>query len=245
MLRDSVDELRGFLGRDRVPRGWWGVMDAPMVARLRPPRLMREPDAPFVRIRYKRRVEVAGGSTPAGGSTLVRPRRDLRSVVRASPLGRLFEPLRPFDGYEPGPPGRRVLEAVRDAGFEYAFTKSSFGGAPAVVSGIDGLTTLNYTVGRWDGWTPFVTVNTLSDLVHAERRLLHDGGPGWLVGTIDSCLWAFTGPIWQRAGKLRAMCDWLVAGGSSGRLINVTPRTVARYAKILRDMGKVRQIPAE
>jgi len=113
-----------------------------------------------------------------------------------------------------------------------------------VVSGVEGLTAINYTVGRWDGWTPFVTVSTLSDLAQAERRLLRNGRPGWLAGTIDTCLWAFTGPIWERAAKLKAISDWTAAGGSSGRLINVTPRTLARYATVLNANGQVRRIPA-
>jgi hypothetical protein len=240
ILRRSVEGLGELLGgRDRVPRGWWGVMDAALEPR-RPPRVTPQPDAPYVRIRYR-------GSRPAGGAAggpTASARISLRRRIRESPLGGLFEPLHPFDAYRPGRPGRRVLEAVRDAGFEYAFTKSAFGTAPAVVGGVPGLTTLNYTVGRWDGWTPFATINSLRDLRQAESRLLGSGRPGWLVGTLDACLWAFTGPVWERGPRLRAVCDWFAAGGGSGRLINVAPRTVARYARILADSGRTRELPA-
>jgi hypothetical protein len=244
VLRGSVAKLAEQLGgRDLVPRGWWGVMDAPLQPR-RPPRLTREPDAPYVRIRY--RGAGSGSPVTAGPEATIPPSgaRRLRGIIRSSPVGRLLEPLRPFDGYRPGPPGRAVLETVRDAGFEYAFTKSSFGGPPAVVGGVPGLTAINYTVGRWDGWTPFATINSLADLQQGERRLLRDGRPGWLVGTLDTCLWAFTGPIWERGPRLRAICDWVARGGGSGRLVNVTPRTMARYARILADSGKVETIAA-
>jgi hypothetical protein len=241
VLKRSVEQLGRLLGgAERVPRGWWGVMDAALEPR-RPPSLTREPDAPYVRLRYRGTRTPGGG---LGGTARSGAGRSLRRRIRESPLGAFFEPLRPFDGHRPGPPGRLVLEAVRDAGFEYAFTKSAFGTKPAVVGGVPGLTTLNYTVGRWDGWTPFATINSLGDLQQAERRLLSSRRPGWLVGTMDACLWAFTGPVWERGPRLRAICDWFAAGGGSGRLINVTPRTVARYARILADSGRTGELPA-
>jgi hypothetical protein len=128
---------------------------------------------------------------------------------------------------------------VRDAGFEYAFTTSSFAAPPRAVVDVDGLTALTFTAGRWDGWTPFVTVNDLSDLRRAEHRLLRRGRPGWLIGTLDTCLWAFTGPVWTKGTALFDLCHWMAAGGSTGRLMNVTPRTASRYARLLADSGLV------
>jgi hypothetical protein len=171
-------------------------------------------------------------------------RPDLRSRVRDSPLGNLFDPIRPFDESRPGPPVLSILEAVRAAGFEYALTKAEFGAPPTVATGVEGLTVLNYTAGRWDGWTPFETVNELSDLVRAERRLSRSGKPGWLLGSIDSCLWTFSGHVWDRGRELRDICRWMADGGSSGGLVNVTPRTAARYARILAGEGSIRTVPA-
>ena len=234
-LRRSVDELALRLGgRDRAPLGWWPVMDAPL---LRQPsrRLAVGARAPYVRVRY--RPGALGSGTASG--PVGRGSRSLRARVRSSPARHLFEPIRPFTEYRTGPPGRAVLRAVREAGFEYAFTTAAHGGAPRAVVDVDGLTALTYTAGRWDGWTPFITVNDLSDLRRAERRLLRAGRPGWLVGTLDTCLWAFTGPLWAKGTALHELCRWLAAGGSSGRLINVTPRTAARYARLLVEMGLV------
>src|SRR5207245_9025010 len=98
--------------------------------------------------------------------------------------------------------------------------------------------------GRGDGWTPFETVNSLADLAQAERKLLRSGRPGWLTGTLDTCLWAFSGPFWERAHRLRGMCEWMAGGGASGRLVNATPRTVARFAARLAERGEVGVIPA-
>ncbi|HXZ98777.1 MAG TPA: hypothetical protein VEK76_00355 [Candidatus Binatia bacterium] len=239
-LSRSVDELARRLGsRERIPRGWWPVMDAPLI-RQRSRRVSVAAAPPYVRLRYRPRPL---GSSPTDDATHAH-RRSLRALIRESPAGRLFEPIRPFTEFQPGPPGRRVLQAVRSAGFEYAFTTASFGGQPRAVVDIDGLIALNYTAGRWDGWTPFITVNALSDLRRAERRLLDGGRPGWLAGTIDTCLWAFTGPVWRRGTALFELCAWLAGGGSSGRLLNVTPRTMARYARVLVELGLVDTLPS-
>lgn len=238
-LGESVAALAGLLGgKDRVPRGWWGVMDAPLLPR-KLGRLKVETSPPGLKLRYRRRSPSAAmDSGPGAGRT------DLRSRVRNSPLGNLFDPIRPFDESRPGAPVLSILQAVRAAGFEYAVTKAEFGAPPTVATGVEGLTVLNYTAGRWDGWTPFETVNELPDLVRAERRLSRSGKPGWLLGSIDSCLWTFSGHVWDRGRELRDICRWMAGGGSSGSLVNVTPRTAARYARILAGEGSIRTVPA-
>jgi hypothetical protein len=237
-LADSVAALARLAGQDQVPKGWWGVMDAPLLPR-RIGRVKFEARPPAIKLRYRRRALSPDPGSAGGGR-----RPDLRSRIRESPLGNLFEPIRPFDESRPGRPVRSVLNAVRSAGFEYALTKSEFGSPPTVATGVDGLTVLNYTAGRWDGWTPFETVNELGDLVRAERRLLRSKKPGWLLGGIDTCLWAFSGHVWDRGRELRDMCRWMAGGGSSGELVNVTPGTAARYARILADEGLIRTAPA-
>lgn len=244
-LRSSVDELAAVWGREWVPAGWWGVMD-PELRPVPAPRLSRQPDAPWLKVRYRGR----GGGAPSEPVEVREheprpaPGPALRALVRRSALRHLMEPLRPFDGFAPGPPGLGVLSAVRDAGFTYAFTKAGFGGDPKVVDGVPELTALTYTVGRWDGWTPFATVNSLGDLRSAERRLRRRRRPGWLVGTLDTCLWAFSGPRWERGQRLLELCRWAARGGDSGELINVPPRVVARYARLLAERGLVDRLPA-
>lgn len=232
-LQRSVDRLAERLGgRDRVPRGWWPTMDAALLPRALP-RLRLTPEAPYVRIRYQ--PKPLGPALPASASS----GRSVRGALSQSRVRALFEPQRPFSAFQPGSPRRSVLTAVRDAGFEFAFTLSSFAGPPRVVCDVPGIVGLTYTAGRWDGWTPFVTVNDLSDLRAAEKRLLATDRPGWLTGTIDASLWAFTGPVWERGRSLSHLCRWLAGGGSSGRIINTVPSTVARYARLLADRGMV------
>jgi hypothetical protein len=117
-------------------------------------------------------------------------------------------------------------------------SKSGFGGAPRVMLRDEDFVALNYTAGQWDGWTPFETINCTGDLRQAERKLLAHRRAGWLLGSVDACLWTFSGELWERAPELAEIARFLVSGGRSGRLINVAPRVVARYARILDAMQR-------
>jgi hypothetical protein len=92
---------------------------------------------------------------------------------------------------------------------------------------------LNYTTGQWDGWTPFETINHLSDLVETEKKITRSGKPGWMVGTIDTCLWTFSGEVWKRGPGLHDIARFCSGGGRTGRLVNVRPGTIARYARVI------------
>lgn len=238
-LKASVADLAELLGTSAsVPRGWWAHMDAPLVPG-RTPRVSRFPDRPRLRIRYQpRNLELLPPPASVDGPT----HRSGRELLRDSRLGKFFAPLRPYEAQRPGLPSTGVLTAVRAAGFDYGITKAAAGPVPKVFRGPDGLTVFNQTAGRWDGWSPFHTINALADLERSEHRLNASRRPGWLVGAIDTCLWAFTGPVWQRGGDLHEICAWAARGGSDGRLINATPNTIARYARLLAERGLVETV---
>lgn len=236
-LSDAVRQLRCVLGQEGMPGGWWPVLDTALVPQARSRIGMRR-KAPFLQIRYRpRRIDATAGDRPDGAAPSAGTR--VRTALRNSPLHPLFEAERPFDSFAPGAPSKAVLETVREQGFRYALTKAAAGAAPTTVRGVDGLTVINHTVGGWGGWTPFVTVDSLDDLRRAERRLLRRRRPGWLLGTLDSCLWSFSGPVWRRGAELHQICEWIAAGGSAGRLVNATPEVVARYARVLERRGQV------
>jgi hypothetical protein len=114
-----------------------------------------------------------------------------------------------------------------------------------VVRGVEGITVMNHTAGRWDGSIPFVNVNTVGDLRPAERRLLRQQRPGWLVGSLATSLWALSGLRWERGERLRQISRWVAEGGNSGSLVNVPPRVVARYASLLATRGLVDAVDAQ
>ncbi len=224
------------------PTGWWTTMDPDMIALPQPklpitPTLDRE--APYVHLRYTsataqqseaRGPAAAPEDAASAGEALSRKRR-VGAWARAHGLDAMLAPYRPYEHFVPGELRPDIVDAGRSAGLRYMFSKAGFGDPPRALTVDDRFIALNYTAGRWDGWTPFETINTIHDLRSAEKRLLARREPGWLVGTLDSCLWTFTGPIWQRGAALHAIASYLAGGGDSGKLINVTPRVVARYAR--------------
>jgi hypothetical protein len=232
LLAEARAAAAGRLPQGLEPEGWWPLLDTSL-APARPPRVAWRSGGP--RLLFEPR-EVAGGSGEGAGPA----RGDLRSlaggIVRNLPLERLFEPRRPFDDARPTKLDRGVAGAVCDAGFSYMWTKAAFG-RPALPFRRDGFVALTLTAGNWDGWSPFYTVGGVRDLARAERRLLRDTGPGWLAGTIDSPLWALSGELLERGSELYRIAELTARGGASGRLVNVTPRVIAQYARLLDELG--------
>ena len=135
----------------------------------------------------------------------------------------------------------RLAPPLRGGGVPLHVSSMAVGTEPRVLLQSGPFVVLNYTAGRWDGWTPFETINDVSDLRTAERRLRNNKQPAWLLGGIDTCLWTFSGELWRHAPGLEAIASFVANGGSSGALINVTPRVIARYARLLAETGRVPQ----
>lgn len=232
-LAASLVEARTALGEhfpaQLVPRGWWPLLDTPLVAASASP-VGRRGNLPVLRF------EPRGAQAQSGSPDASRPRRDVRglagSLVRGFGLERFFEERRPFDDQRPAGIDEAVADAVRGAGFEYMWTKASFG-RPAAALRRDEFVALPLTAGNWDGWSPFYTVSGAGDLARAERRLLRRGDPGWLAGTIDSPLWLLPGEVLERGSALFRIAQFVARGGRSGKLVNVTPNVIARYARLL------------
>jgi hypothetical protein len=211
------------------PRGWWPLLDAP----LEPSRERRvgwRSGRPVVRFTPRgAREEGADGADGARGT-------DLRGLagrfVRGLGANSLFEEKRPFDGYRPGGIDASVADAVRNAGFEYMWTKAAYG-EPSAVLRYDDFVALPFTAGKWDGWSPFYTLSGARDVVTAERRLLRRRLPGWLASTIDTPLWLLPAELLERGAELYRLAELVAGGGRSGRLVNVTPNVVARYARLV------------
>jgi hypothetical protein len=249
-LRAARGELERLgLPRPWWPEGWWSTMDAPLVPltgwRAVPP-VRWKPLPPYVQLRYHPRG-ISGASPQAalegdgqgnhsesaGRASVKSMRGRVRDLVRESRLRPLFQPYRPYEHFAPGPIIPELAATVRDAGFSYMLSKSGFGQPPQVMYRDGDFVALNYTAGQWDGWTPFETINDVRDLQRAERTLLSRDKPGWLLGGIDTCLWAFSGELWRAAPGLAAIARCAASGGASGKLINVSPRVLARYASLI------------
>ena len=235
-LADAVPALAALLPEGLRPRGWWPLLDTALVSRRSRPVGLRE-GRPVVRFtpRGAGAAPAVGAHVPTAGAPPPRARLDARGLagraVRATRLDSVLEERRPFDEMRPGALDERVVTAVRDCGLSYLWTKASFGIPRATVR--DGVVALPFTAGGWDGWSPFYTLRSRSDVTRAESRLRRSGQPGWLASTVDSPLWAMSGEVWREGSRLYEIAELLADGGRSGELVNVAPNVIARYARII------------
>lgn len=231
-LSEAVQAAAARLPPGLRPRGWWPLLDTPLV-RGRTRRVEFRGGRPSVVVDPRAPDAALEAEGDGDGGTRVRP-AGARALTAAAAhklgLRSLFDYRRPFDDRRPGAFDESIAGAVRAAGLEYMFTKAGFG-TPRVVHRDGDFVALPSTAGRWDGWSPFYTLSHERDLRRAERRL--GRGPGWLVSTIDGPLWALSGEVWENGGTAYRIAELAARGGSSGRLVNVTPNVVARYARLL------------
>jgi hypothetical protein len=228
-LREATSATASRLPAALTPRGWWPLLDTSLVARRMP-----------VTWRNGKPVLLTIGRNPSVPQPLVGERGEavtetLRSLAYRTHIRELFGYRRPYDDAHPGPLDVGVADAVRAAGFSYMWTKSDFGRARVPYRNGE-FVALSFTAGKWEGWSPFYTLGSARDFERAERRLLRSG-PGWLVSTIDTPLWAMSGEVWAHGCRLHAVASLAASGGASGRLINTTPHVVARYARMLDERG--------
>jgi len=103
---------------------------------------------------------------------------------------------------------------------------------------------LNYTSGQWDGWTPFETINDVSDLKKSEKTLMKREKPGWIVSTLDSCLWTFGGEFWDKANRLLKIAQFC-AGGGKTQQCPICGGDRHRFARALRAFQKSGACPGD
>jgi hypothetical protein len=161
----------------------------------------------------------------------------MRKLAGKFGFSKYFRPYRPYEFYKAGNIREDIVKTAKSVRLKYMFSKTGFNLSPEVKYLDDNFIVLNYTAGQWDGWTPFETVSDVSDLKKVERVLLRRKKPGWIVSTIDSCLWTFSGEFWKRGNKLYEIARFCANGGHSKKLINVKPFTISRYARIIAEQN--------
>lgn len=232
LLAKSRAELAKSLPDDLMPRGWWPLMDAKLIDSPMP-LISWEGGLPLLRIPARRSVgqgSVTAEQTPS--SSPRDTRRAIADMLRRYHFDRYFRVARPYDEARPGPLDLDVVEAVKSVGFEYMWTKTGFG-HPERAQVIGDFVALPFTAGNWGGWSPFYTIESTAQIKSMERRLLRAKQPAWLASNVDSVLWMLPGEVLEKGDELFRAAQLVANGGSSGRLINVTPNVIARYARIL------------
>jgi hypothetical protein len=223
------------------PKGWWVTLDVDLKKRpwwKRPGWIKFNRHSPRIQIRHHK---VTRSNSVVKGTTGVNFNSPLKSRIKQTLARRnwqkYFLPYRPYEFYAPEAFKNEMVSVAKGADLKYMFSKSSFNGAPKIHHIDEDFIALNYTAGQWDGWTPFVTVNNLHDLRKSVKNLTKRNKPGWVISTIDACLWTFSGHIWEKGRTLHEIASFCSRGGDSGRLVNVHPYTIARYARIMAQKG--------
>ena len=123
-----------------------------------------------------------------------------------------------------------VFAAVADAGLEYTVSCASPGRNRIVWQRGDFLA-INQSCRVVHGASPFVRITGVEDLATSGHTR-----PGWLIGTLDAPVVAFAPYIWRHGPRFLALADFLLKNDA---IVNVTPRVVARYARLLCAEGYV------
>jgi hypothetical protein len=231
MLASARTELAESLPGDLMPRGWWPLMDAKLI-HAPAPRISWEGSRPLIRIPPRQLPEEQTSAEKTPSRRQSDSRRLIGNALRRYHLDRFFRAPRPYDQARPGPFQPAIAKAVHLAGFEYMWTKAAFERSePAFV--MNDFVALPFTAGNWDGWSPFYTVQSTAQVRAAERRLMRGGRPAWLASNVDSILWMLPGEVLENGRALFDIAQLVANGGHSGRLANVTPNVIARYARML------------
>lgn len=122
-----------------------------------------------------------------------------------------------------------LFSAAEQSGLEY-FVSSARPGRNRILYRHDGFSAINQSTRCQCYGSPFVRINSIENL----RENCSVSAPGWILTTMDAPVVSFNPYIWKRGNRFVEIADYLMQGG---RIINATPHTIARYARILDRLG--------
>ncbi len=128
-----------------------------------------------------------------------------------------------------------LWEAIRLVGFEYVISNARLGPS-RILFEHEGFVVLNQA-GEQHTASPFVR-GTPATFASEEKRLVEAGRPGWLIGAIDTPIHGCPIYVGRPFGgdrpqpRINDFFDYVAKGGVTGKVISVTPRVVARFARI-------------
>ncbi|MCU0979688.1 MAG: FAD-dependent oxidoreductase [Pirellulaceae bacterium] len=145
------------------------------------------------------------------------------------------------DADAPGAAQLAVWKAVKDAGFEYLITSVLPGDSRILYR--DGDFVVLNQAGRWHSASPFVRGDPAT-FAAAEKEFAEAGQPGWLVGAIDCPIHGCPIYVGRPYGgknpqpRINEFYDYIQRGGATGKVLPATPRTIARYARLIADRAR-------
>lgn len=187
-------------------------------------------------------------ASPGGVAAMMREARDEMAAL----AGEGFAPKGIYCYMDANPKNWQVRpealwKAIAEAGFDYVISSVSPGDNRVLFRKGD-FVVLNLGGFKFYPFSPFVRVNSPAQMAHMERQLSTSGKPGWLFGVIDSPIYAYSSylglgeslpsirkPHIYRDARLGSFFDYIRNQGEMQNLVSATPRTIARYARIIED----------
>ena len=120
-----------------------------------------------------------------------------------------------------------LFAAVAAAGLDY-FISSARPGRNRLLQRPGPIAVLNQTCRTFCSGSPFIRINGIEGLGYAAGI-----NPGWTIASLDAPVVAFMPNIWRYGARYMQLFDAVMGAGN----VNVTPHTIARYARILDEMG--------
>lgn len=146
---------------------------------------------------------------------------------------------------------KNLWQKVGEAGFEYIFTSVKPGNSRVLFQD-KSVTVLNLQSYNYYPYSPFIRVNSVSQMVEMERSNSQNGQPAWLNAVIDTPIFASSSYLLKgksrptadnyslyRGANLGSFFEYIAKGGETHKLISATPHTIYRYAKLLKEKGYI------
>jgi hypothetical protein len=131
-----------------------------------------------------------------------------------------------------------LYKMIADMGFSYMVSSMNPGENEVQYRQGDFLS-VNMSPPFFGFYSNFMRANDINEIDLCEDRCVEMKRPGWIIAALDSPVWGFESSVWEKGEDFRRIGEYMTSTGNTGKLMNVTPGVIARYARILADMGTV------
>jgi hypothetical protein len=197
-------------------------------------------------------IHAEGIGTPARVAAMMQTAREQIAQL----VGEDFVPRGVYCYLDADPPDwttppAALWKAIQQAGFEYVIS-SVRNGISQILYRDGNFVVLNQNSYNYYPYSPFVRLNSVEQMVEMERLFCRNSQPGWILAVLDTPIFAYSSylvkgksrpmesrPMLYNNAQLGDFFEYIRGRGEMSKIMSATPHTIARYARILQDMGLV------
>lgn len=195
-------------------------------------------------------IHAEGIGTPETIAGMMKTARD--EITKWS--GERFAPRGVYCYLDTNPPDWKthpnaLWKAIKEAGFEYVISSVSNGTSQVLYREGDFIV-LNQNSYNMYPYSPFIRVNGVEQLAEMERVYTRNSHPGFILAVLDTPIFAYSSylvkgksrpmeflPLVYKDAQLGDFFEYISSHGATHKIRSATPHTIARYARLLNDMG--------